>query len=103
VIRVTKQTELENPLMNDSTPRRVQGFTLEQFDNEILLFNVEKDETLYLNATAAMIWSLCDGEHTVSQLIELVAAAYPDSAANVEHDLHETLQTLLRHGAIEFS
>ena len=90
-------------MMNDRVPRQVEGFTLEQFDNEILLFNVAKDETLYLNATAAMIWSLCDGEHKVSEMLELIASGYPDSAANVERDLYATLQNLSRHGAIEFS
>lgn len=100
---MTKQTEYEIPLMNDRIPRRVEGFTLEQFDNEILLFNVAKDETLYLNPTAAMIWSLCDGEHTVSEILELIATGYPDSAANVEQDIYETLQSLSRHGAVSFS
>lgn len=92
----------EISLTNDSTPQRVEGFNLEQFDDEILLFNVARDETLYLNATAAIIWRLCDGERTVSQIIELVTASYPDSVASVERDLHETLQTLSRHGAIAF-
>ncbi len=100
---MTKQTEHEIPLMNDRVPRCAEGFTLEQFDHEILLFNVAKDETLYLNATAAMIWGLCDGERTVRQIIELITAGYPDSVADVEHDLYDTLQTLSRHGAIEFS
>ena len=57
-----------------STPRafvprpRRDGVVTEQVDGETLLYVGATHQALSLNASAARIWSLCDGERTVAAI-----------------------------------
>jgi len=53
-----------------------------------------------LNRTAAVIWQLCDGEHTVADIIATLQEAYPEQAATMPREVDEALLALLGHGVI---
>ena len=57
--------------MEDKKPLRNQDFRLEKMDDELLLFNPQTNNILYLNETAALIWQLCDGHSAVDKIVSL--------------------------------
>jgi hypothetical protein len=87
--------------MTESTiPFRKDGFRLEEMDNELLLFNPDNLEVLYLNPTARLVWEMCDGQRTLQQITDLLCEAYPEAAQAIPNDVQETLRRFLQHGAI---
>lgn len=87
----------------DRKPRRKSGYRLEMMDGELLLFHPVDTRIIYCNDTASVIWQLCNGEHTVEEIIELLSDAYPEAASRLSSDVVETLEEFQRFGAIETS
>jgi len=83
-------------------PRRKPDYRLEAIDNELLLYHPAQTKILYCNETASLIWQLCDGQHTPQEITALLAAAFPDAAGAIAHDVTATLQQFAQHDAIEF-
>ena len=89
------------PLPSD-IPRRAPGFLLEELDDELLLFNPDDGRLLELNSTAALVWQLCDGARRVAEIDALLAAAYPESAADIAQELPHTLANLAQLAALSW-
>jgi hypothetical protein len=81
-------------------PLRKPEFRLEKMDNEILLFNPTTSNVLYLNESASVIWQLCDGQHSVEEMIKLLADVYPEAADAMRQDVQETLDLFINNGAV---
>lgn len=81
-------------------PTPKPGFRLEELDGEVLLLHPGETRTIYLNESASLIWRLCNGERTISELETLLAEAFPESSDNIHADLAATLSTLVEHGAV---
>jgi len=67
---------------------------------ESLIYSPTK-KTIYLNETATVIWKLCNGKRTVKEITDLLADAFPNSASNIRADVAETLDALVRNGALQ--
>ena len=81
-------------------PLRKPEYRLEKMDNEILLFNPNTSNVLYLNESASLVWQLCDGQHSVEEMVKLLADAYPEAAAAIKKDVHETIELFISNGAV---
>lgn len=75
-------------------------FTLEQLDNELLLYHPSKTLTVYMNETATLVWQLCDGKRTVGEIVQQLQEAYPEAAGGMESDVEHALAVFSEHGAI---
>ena len=75
-------------------------FTLEQLDNELLLYHPTKTLTVYMNETASLVWQLCDGKRTVAEIVQQLQQAYPEAADNMQSDVEQALAVFSEHGAI---
>lgn len=84
----------------NSIPVPDKEFIREELDNEILLYYPAKTSTIYLNETASIVWSLCDGERTVGEIVDLIKLSYPESGRQIEVDIESTLAGLREKGAI---
>jgi hypothetical protein len=62
--------------------------------NDFLLFNMHDGNYYSLNEVGCRIWELCDGSHTVGQLVETLAAEYDAPAESVAKDILELLEEL---------
>ena len=51
---------------------RKRGMVIKEVDNEVLVFDTERDRAHCLNLSAAAIWRLCDGKTTPSSLANLL-------------------------------
>jgi hypothetical protein len=74
--------------------------SLEAFDEEYLLYLPRTEQVVELNETAALVWQLCDGARTVSEITTLVADAFPEERARVTADVETALQALLASGTV---
>ena len=93
-------------MTNPPTPQHVPlpdpGFVLEELDQELLLFHPQDGRLLELNATAALVWQLCDGVRTVAVISGLIADAYPQDAASIAQDVPDILVELNKLGAVHW-
>jgi len=84
-------------------PKPVTGFDLEALDHELVIYHPVSAAIFYCNATAALIFRLCDGTRSVAEITELLARAYPEARAHMAEDVQETLARLCEHGALTLS
>lgn len=74
---------------------------LEPIDDELLLFHPGQTKIIYCNATASLVWQLCDGQRTVQEIIELLQTAYPEARNKIVTDVQATLRQFAQQGALE--
>lgn len=83
------------------TPKK--GCQLEEFDDELVLYDMESTQAIYLNETAALVFRLCDGKRTAGEIMTLLKEAYPETADAIETDVPTVLDNLIDAGAIVLS
>jgi PqqD family protein of HPr-rel-A system len=69
----------------------VSSFPLDQ---ELVVFDSVSGEAFLLNPTAAAVWALCDGEHTLAEIASELASAYGLGYQDTLSDVHELLRRL---------
>jgi hypothetical protein len=84
-------------------PRQKPDYRLERLDSEILLYHPAKTKALHLNETASMIWTLCDGTRTTTQIIALLKEGFPEQAGVIPDEVESSLRLFAEHDAIEFT
>jgi len=82
-------------MMNrESCPKRMEQVIAQKASNDFLLFNMDDGNYYSLNDIGGRIWELCDGNHSVSQLVAAIAAEYDASAEVLEKDIVELVEGL---------
>jgi len=61
----------------------------------------DMDYIYTLNETAACIWQLLDGQHSLEQVREQICAEFDVDTLEAQQDLQEILGSLLEIGALE--
>jgi Coenzyme PQQ synthesis protein D (PqqD)/UPF0506 len=54
--------------MQKKPQTRQDGLIVRELDNEILIYDTEKNKAHCLNETAALVWKQCDGQTTVTEI-----------------------------------
>lgn len=75
--------------------RLQEGYFLERLDGEITVYHPTLTTAVYLNETGALIWELCDGKRTISNIIEVLSEHYPESAVQIETDVRNLIAQLI--------
>ena len=83
--------------------RMVPHFLLERLDGDILLYHPGLTKTIRLNETASAIWELCDGRHSVREIVELLGEAFPEAHPDVLADVEATVRRFADEGAVTFA
>jgi hypothetical protein len=84
----------------DPVPVPVADVKVEVIEGELLLYHPGQTRAVYLNPPAALIWSLCDGQRQVHEIIRLIGESYPDLKANLAEEVLETLRRLYEDGVL---
>ncbi len=71
------------------------GYLLERIDNEITVYHPMLATSLYLNETGALIWELCDGERSISEMIDILLELYPENHEQIAADVKALIRRLL--------
>jgi Coenzyme PQQ synthesis protein D (PqqD) len=77
---------------------RTEGLLTEHVDGELLVYDLNGDVAVHLNRTARLVWQSCDGNHSVSELADIVATELGEPAD--EDVVLMALDTLSEHGLI---
>jgi hypothetical protein len=80
--------------MDDKKPTLNPGYTVEKFDDEILLYTEAGTQGVYLNDAAYAVWQFCKEDMTVGQIIEYLELTYPDQKEQIRIDVLTALETL---------
>lgn len=87
--------------MTDSTRFDLNPqYSVEKFDDEILLYGVSTEKGIYLNETAYLIWEMCSRELSTGEMITLLEQTYPAQKGLIREDVLTTLESLLKTGAL---
>ncbi len=78
----------------DSIPVPLKDLRSEVIEGELLLYHPAQTKAVYLNPSAAVIWSLCDGQRRVGEIVELISESYPEAKPSAVDDVLATLQHL---------
>ncbi|MBI5789659.1 MAG: PqqD family protein [Candidatus Schekmanbacteria bacterium] len=82
-------------------PLQKSGIISRKIGRENMLYNPENKSVLVLNASAALVWGMCDGRHTIPDIKRnLETACLVPEAVNLESDIGEILQELTKSGVL---
>lgn len=85
----------------DTKPKRKPEFSLEAVGDDVLLYNPADTKIISFNQTASLIWQLCGGQVSVTEMIAGLKEAYPENANEIETDVLATLQQFETAGCID--
>jgi Coenzyme PQQ synthesis protein D (PqqD) len=89
-----------SPHVIDLVPKPTAHIEVEVVEGEVLLYHPQETRAIYLNPTAAVVWGLCDGKRTVSEIIRLISESYPDAGQNLNDDVLVALKQLEESGVL---
>jgi hypothetical protein len=81
-------------------PKPVQGFQTQELAGEVVLLHPTSAVILHLNPTGALVWQLCDGIRSVTEIIILLSDAYPESRKQIEADVPQIIAQFAAQGAL---
>lgn len=77
-----------------SFPKHGEQVIAQKASNDLLLFNMDDGNYYSLDEIGSRIWELCDGNHSVSQVVAALAAEYDASDELLDKDVAELLENL---------
>ena len=89
--------------MNESAehPKRRTDVNARMVDGEVVVLDRQAGLIHQLNQTASYIWDRCDGQSTVAEIANQLAAAFDVDANTAVHDVATAIMQLHRLGLIE--
>jgi hypothetical protein len=76
------------------------GVIVEDLEGEILLYRPSAHKAIHLNRTAALVWTLCDGTRTAKDVIDCLAAEFPNAKSDIAREVQGLIDQLIRDGAL---
>jgi len=86
-------------ILNDMPKRKNIKET--KVDDELSLYDFESKKFYMLNPAASIIWSLCDGLHTVEQIASELKKRFEDAGESVSHDACRIVEKFKKQGLLE--
>ncbi|NJK80111.1 MAG: PqqD family protein [Chloroflexaceae bacterium] len=80
----------------DSRPRRAADAIERLVQDEMVLLLPGRGEVKVLNNVGTLIWTLCDGGHTVREIVQQVCTEYETTPTEAERDTLAFLHELVR-------
>jgi hypothetical protein len=81
-------------------PARRPGASAVVLDDNVAVYDDVGQLLVLLNTSAAAVWERCDGTRTIDDMVDTLAAAYPDAAADVGDDVRRTVRKLAELGLV---
>jgi hypothetical protein len=69
-----------------------------EIKGDISLFDAERNQVVVLNSTASDVWRLCDGEHSLDEIVALLASAYRTTPETIRDNVTSTIEQLVEEG-----
>ena len=92
---------IPNQTLMDARPRRNPDVILQSADEQTLLYDAAADVIHILNPTARLVWDLCDGQHTVGDIVAQLQTTFAVTEAHdVAQDVRAVLEQLAHEGML---
>jgi radical SAM protein with 4Fe4S-binding SPASM domain len=85
---------MPSPIRDDARPRRVEGTHARELGAERLVYDPATHEVVVLNESAAFILDLCDGAHSVADMLAALERRYAAPRERLRADLEAALAHL---------
>ena len=86
--------------MPNDKPSVIDGLDVNEVKDGLIVYESKWDRVHYLNSTASIVFTLCDGSHTATDIADLIAIAFGlDSPPKVEVD--DCLATFSKEGLLK--
>lgn len=82
-------------------PKRRVDVNVRMVDGEVVVLDRQSDLIHQLNHTASYIWDRCDGQSTVAEIANQLAAAFHVHADTAVQDVATTIRQLHSLGLLE--
>jgi len=82
-------------------PKRRVDVNVRMVDGEVVVLDRQSDLIHQLNHTASYIWGRCDGQSTVAEIANQLAAAFQVDADTAVQDVATTIRQLHSIGLLE--
>lgn len=69
-----------------------------EIDGDISLYDPQTEQVMVLNHTASDIWLLSDGEHSLTEIVDLLATAYQVEPSAIRDDVEATVASFIEGG-----
>lgn len=71
-------------------------------EDELVLHDQKKQKVYTLNPVATLIWSLCDGAHTVDQIVVTVKSQFSGyEPLEISQEIHNTIALFREYDLLE--
>jgi hypothetical protein len=70
-------------------------------DQTVLLFQKDTSLAVPVNAEGAAIWKMCDGAHTVDEMVDNLTEIYDQERSRIDQDVRAFLGELVRLGLVD--
>ncbi len=84
----------------DSRPRRREGASAVELDDNLALYDDVGQLLILLNASAASVWELCDGVTTLDDMVRTLVDSHDEDAGLIEVDVHQVVRKLTDLGLV---
>lgn len=81
-------------------PYPMPDFQIQNLDGEIVLLHPVQNTILHINPTGALIWQLCNGVRSVTEIVIILSEAYPEARNQIAVDVPKIIYELAAHGAL---
>ncbi|MDD5504603.1 MAG: PqqD family protein [Candidatus Omnitrophica bacterium] len=72
-------------------------------DGELIIVHIPSNKVYRLNPMGLYIWDRIDGQKNLSDIIGLIGAEFDASPENIEKDVLEFTDNLLKHNIIKYA
>jgi len=85
--------------MSSTHPTRTTGLDVHEVEDGLVVYDTTADRVHYLNATASLVFAVCDGSKTADAIVGLVASAW-DLESPPSEQVRECLDQLRGEGVV---
>ena len=83
-------------------PIRKSNIMVKDIGDETLIYSLEQEKVHVLNPTARLIWKLCDGQHSLADMEEVLRARFVIATDHdVIDDVKQTLRVFATQGLLQ--
>jgi len=87
----------------ETRPQRLDRFLGKDLGDEYVFYDAAGEQVHVLNATARQIYLLCDGSHTVQQIVQALVSDYGVDEATARDDAVRAIESLAALGLVSLS
>lgn len=83
-------------------PKKAAGIVQSDLVDGCMLLDRGKAIAYALNLTASLMWTQCDGQNTIGEIVAMIAESTDVSADHIKEDIAESIGNLHHHGLIDY-